>query len=88
MSDARLSLQSCILRSMHIRTNLSSVNISCNRTLPAIVDAVIQCRNTIAICADQDRDETVNLIVVAVNIEIVARLFSSVSDVDAVVAIV
>lgn len=73
---------------MHIRTNLSSVNISCNRTLPAIVDAVIQCRNTIAICADQDRDETVNLIVVAVNIEIVARLFSSVSDVDAVVAIV
>ena len=87
MNNARLSLQSCILRSMHIRTNLSSVNISCDRALPAIVDAVIQCRSTIAICADQDRDETVDLIVGVVNIEIVARFFSSVSDVDAGVVI-
>ena len=86
MSDARLSLQLCILRSMHIRTNLSSVNITCDRSLPAIVAAVIQGRNTIAICADQDRDETVDLIVVAVNTETVARFFSSVSDVDVGVA--
>ena len=86
-NDARLSLQSCILRSMHIRMNLSSVNISCDRTLLAIVDAVIHCRNMIAICADRDRDETVDLIVEAVNIEIVARFFSSVSDADAGVAI-
>ena len=57
------------------------------QSLPAIVDVVIQGRNTIAICADQDQDEIVGLAVEDVRIETVARFFSSTYDLDVDVVI-
>lgn len=55
--------------------------------LPAIVDAVIQGRNTIAICVDQDRDEIVGPRAEDVSTDIVARFSSSVYDLNVDVAI-
>jgi hypothetical protein len=72
---------------MFIRKEFSFANRSYGETLPAIVDAVIQGQNTIAICVDQDRGETVGPIVEDVSTDIVARFSSSVYDSNVDVAI-